>query len=88
MEDMVERVLGHIVWLLDEVQKPDSDSRSEERVVKKHKLLRLSNLVETLCITGIVPSFVFISHVSRAASRTCVFIFVCINKKFFTRHGL
>ena len=37
MEGMVERVLGHIAWLLDEVQKPDSDSRSEERVIKKHR---------------------------------------------------
>jgi hypothetical protein len=34
MEGMVERVLGHIAWLLDEVQKPDSDSRSVEREIK------------------------------------------------------
>ncbi|PKC63463.1 hypothetical protein RhiirA1_443329 [Rhizophagus irregularis] len=32
MGDNVERVLGHIAWLLEEVQKPDSDSQSEERV--------------------------------------------------------
>ncbi|GES86553.1 hypothetical protein GLOIN_2v1788173 [Rhizophagus clarus] len=31
-EGNVERVLGHIV--LEEAQKPDSDSRSEERVIK------------------------------------------------------
>jgi hypothetical protein len=37
MGDNVERVLGHIAWLLEEVQKPDSDSRSEERVIKKHR---------------------------------------------------
>ncbi|CAB4404545.1 unnamed protein product [Rhizophagus irregularis] len=43
MRDNVERVLGHIAWLLEEVQKPDSDFRSEERVVKKH---RSSNLAE------------------------------------------
>ena len=42
MGDNVERVLGHIAWLLEEVQKPDSDSRSEERVIKKHR--SLSNL--------------------------------------------
>uniref|UniRef100_U9SWI6 Uncharacterized protein n=1 Tax=Rhizophagus irregularis (strain DAOM 181602 / DAOM 197198 / MUCL 43194) TaxID=747089 RepID=U9SWI6_RHIID len=30
--DNVERVLRHISWLLEEVQKPDSDSRSEERL--------------------------------------------------------
>jgi hypothetical protein len=35
MEGMVERVLGHIAWLLDEVQKPDSDSRSVEREIKR-----------------------------------------------------
>ncbi|GBB96327.1 hypothetical protein RclHR1_27280001 [Rhizophagus clarus] len=34
MEDMVEKVLGHIAWLLNEVQKSDSDSRSEEREIK------------------------------------------------------
>jgi hypothetical protein len=37
MENMVKNVLGHIAWLLEEVQKPDSDSRSEERVIKKHR---------------------------------------------------
>ena len=37
MGDNVERVLGHIAWLLEEVQKPDSDSQSEERVIKKHR---------------------------------------------------
>ncbi|PKB97884.1 hypothetical protein RhiirA5_432339 [Rhizophagus irregularis] len=31
MGDNVERVLRYISWLLEEVQKPDSDSRSEER---------------------------------------------------------
>ncbi|PKY35180.1 hypothetical protein RhiirB3_533080 [Rhizophagus irregularis] len=31
----VERVLGHIAWLLEEVQKPDSASLSEERAIKK-----------------------------------------------------
>jgi hypothetical protein len=39
-----EPVFGHIVWLLEEVQKPDSDSRSEERVIKKNR--SLSNLAE------------------------------------------
>jgi len=42
MGENVERVLGHIAWLLEEVQKPDSDSQSEERVIKKHR--SLSNL--------------------------------------------
>ncbi|PKK63104.1 hypothetical protein RhiirC2_855241 [Rhizophagus irregularis] len=39
MGDNVERVLGHIAWLLEEVQKPDSDSQSGEgsRVIKKRK---------------------------------------------------
>lgn len=41
---MIERVLGHIAWLLDEIQKPDSDSRSEVRVIKKHR--SSSNLAE------------------------------------------
>jgi hypothetical protein len=44
MENMVKKVLGHIAWLLEEVQKPDSDSRSEERVIKKHR--SLSKLAE------------------------------------------
>ena len=44
MRDNVERVLGHIAWLLEEVQKLDSDFRSEERVVKKHR--SSSNLAE------------------------------------------
>ncbi|PKK66638.1 hypothetical protein RhiirC2_784525 [Rhizophagus irregularis] len=35
----VERVLGHIAWLLEEVQKSDSGSRSEERVIKRAKSL-------------------------------------------------
>jgi hypothetical protein len=35
MENMVREVLSHIVWLLEEAQKPDSDSRSEEKVIKK-----------------------------------------------------
>ncbi|GES79109.1 hypothetical protein GLOIN_2v1774909 [Rhizophagus clarus] len=30
VEGMVEKVLGHITWLLDEVQKPDSDSRNKK----------------------------------------------------------
>src|SRR6266480_6809424 len=38
MGDNVERVLGHIAWLLKEMQKPNSlDTRSEERVIKKHR---------------------------------------------------
>ena len=37
MENIVRKVLGHIAWLLEEVQKPDSDSQSEERVIKKHR---------------------------------------------------
>ncbi|PKY29381.1 hypothetical protein RhiirB3_417957 [Rhizophagus irregularis] len=28
VENMVREVLSHIVWLLEEAQKPDSDSRS------------------------------------------------------------
>ena len=44
VENMVRKVLGHIAWLLEEVQKPDSDFRSEERVVKKHR--SSSNLAE------------------------------------------
>ena len=39
LQTKVEKVLGHIVWLLEEAQKPDSDSRSEERVIKKHRSL-------------------------------------------------
>ncbi|PKC10512.1 hypothetical protein RhiirA5_498386 [Rhizophagus irregularis] len=46
MGDNVERVLGHIAWLLEEVQKPDSDSRSEERVIKKHR--SSSNLTDSV----------------------------------------
>jgi hypothetical protein len=46
MEGNVERVLGHIAWLLEEVQKPDSDSRSEERVIKKHR--SSSNLTDSV----------------------------------------
>jgi hypothetical protein len=34
LQTKVEKVLGHIVWLFEEAQKPDSDSRSEERVIK------------------------------------------------------
>ncbi|PKB98498.1 hypothetical protein RhiirA5_431281 [Rhizophagus irregularis] len=38
METKVKKVLSHIVWLLDEAQKPDSnDSQSEEMVIKKHR---------------------------------------------------
>ncbi|CAG8683070.1 1524_t:CDS:2, partial [Ambispora gerdemannii] len=43
VENMVRKILGHIAWLLEEVQKPDSDSR-EERVIKKHR--SSSNLAE------------------------------------------
>ncbi|CAG8754619.1 2105_t:CDS:2, partial [Ambispora leptoticha] len=43
VENMVRKTLGHIAWLLEEVQKPDSDSR-EERVIKKHR--SSSNLAE------------------------------------------
>ena len=43
MGENVERVLGHIAWLLEKVQKPDSDSQSEERVIKKHR--SSSNLI-------------------------------------------
>ncbi|GBC03485.1 hypothetical protein RclHR1_05140019 [Rhizophagus clarus] len=47
MGDNVERVLGHIAWLLEEVQKPDSlDTQSEERVIKKHR--SSSNLAEKI----------------------------------------
>ena len=43
MQIKVEKVLGHIVWLLDEAQKPDSSlGVDEEKVVKKHR--SLSNL--------------------------------------------
>jgi hypothetical protein len=44
MENMVRKVLSHIAWLLEEVQNPDSDSRSEEMAIKKHR--SLSNLAE------------------------------------------
>ncbi|GBC52702.2 uncharacterized protein OCT59_028684 [Rhizophagus irregularis] len=37
MENMVKKVLGHIAWLLEEVQKPDSASQSEERSIKKSR---------------------------------------------------
>ncbi|CAG8615287.1 1326_t:CDS:2 [Paraglomus occultum] len=45
-EGMVERVLGHIAWLLEEAQKPVEDLQSDGqlRVVKKHR--SSSNLVE------------------------------------------
>ena len=47
METKVKKVLSHIVWLLDEAQKPDSnDSRSEERVIKKHR--SSSNLTDSV----------------------------------------
>ena len=40
MQIKVERVLGHIVWLLDEAQKPGSSlGIDEEKVVKKHRSL-------------------------------------------------
>ena len=46
MRDMAEKVLGHIVWLLEEAQKTDSalDINEEKVVVKKHR--SLSNLAE------------------------------------------
>ena len=44
VENLVRKVLGHIAWLLEKVQKPDSDLQSEERVIKKHR--SLSNLAE------------------------------------------
>ena len=44
MENMVRKVLGHIAWLLEEVQKPEPDSRSEERVIKRYR--SSSNLAE------------------------------------------
>jgi hypothetical protein len=42
MQAKVKRVLRprtycNIAWLLEEAQKPDSDSQSEERVIKKHR---------------------------------------------------
>ncbi|CAG8733471.1 31467_t:CDS:2, partial [Racocetra persica] len=37
LQAKVGKVLGHIAWLLEEAQKPDSDSQSEERVIKKHR---------------------------------------------------
>ena len=43
MGENVERVFGYIAWLLEEVQKLDSDSQSEERVIKKHR--SSSNLI-------------------------------------------
>ena len=44
LQAKVEKVLGHIVWLLEEAQKPDSDSRSEERLIKRYR--SLGNLAE------------------------------------------
>ena len=35
MGDNVERVLGHIAWLLEEVQKPDSALDVKEREIKR-----------------------------------------------------
>ncbi|PKK59137.1 hypothetical protein RhiirC2_306728 [Rhizophagus irregularis] len=46
LQAKVERVLGHIAWLLEEAQKPDSDSQSEERVIKKHR--SSSNLTDSV----------------------------------------
>jgi len=46
LQDKVEKVLGHIAWLLEEAQKPDSDSQSEERVIKKHR--SSSNLTDSV----------------------------------------
>ncbi|RGB42991.1 hypothetical protein C1646_750367 [Rhizophagus diaphanus] len=36
MENMIRKIPGHIAWLLEEVQKPVSDSRSGESI-KKHR---------------------------------------------------
>ena len=45
MENMVRKVLRHIAWLLEEVQKSDSAvNLGGERLIKKHR--SLSNLVE------------------------------------------
>jgi hypothetical protein len=45
MQIMAEKVLGHIIWLLEEAQKTDSAlDINEEKVVKKHR--SLSNLAE------------------------------------------
>jgi hypothetical protein len=46
LQAKVEKVLGHIVWLLEEAQKPVNDSQSGEksRVIKKHR--SLGNLAE------------------------------------------
>ena len=35
MENMVRKVLGHIAWLLEEVQKPDSALDAKEREIKR-----------------------------------------------------
>jgi hypothetical protein len=45
MENMVRKVLGHIAWLLEKVQKSDSDSRSEERAIKRHTSSNLTDSV-------------------------------------------
>ncbi|CAJ0909504.1 14763_t:CDS:2, partial [Entrophospora sp. SA101] len=37
LQAKVGKVLSHIAWLLEEAQKPDSDSQSEESVIKKHR---------------------------------------------------
>ncbi len=37
MENMVRKVLGHIAWLLEEVQKPDSALDVKEREIKRVK---------------------------------------------------
>ena len=50
MENMVRKVLGHIAWLLEEVQNPDSDSRSEERAIKKHR--SSNNLTDSVVAEG------------------------------------
>ena len=45
MRDMAEKVLGHIVWLLEEAQKTDPAlDINEKKVVKKHR--SSSNLAE------------------------------------------
>ncbi|CAG8736236.1 14549_t:CDS:1, partial [Funneliformis caledonium] len=39
MKEKAEKVLGHIIWLLEEAQKPMEDSRSEDRDLKKAKII-------------------------------------------------
>jgi len=46
LQDKVEKVLKHIAWLLEKAQKLNSDSQSEERVIKKHR--SSSNLIDSV----------------------------------------